>query len=251
MYCTKCGRIIEDSSVFCGSCGYQVKVVNKRNNSIIRIIGTVLSLIGIAMFIIISLVGLTGYGKIYFFNGYSYTKVLCIIAMILMTLGFILIPVSLIVNRQSIKKKQLIVCITAIILSISFSIILLINAINSNKRSSYSNSSSYSTYSSHSSNELSHSTYCTLYMKVSNVRISHRGSYTYCTGTITNTGTYQIKFVRVKGVFKDRYGQVIDTDWTYAVDSSWLDPGESNSFEMMIKDESGKISTADVSVIID
>ena len=48
---------------------------------------------------------------------------------------------------------------------------------------------------------------------------------------------------------KDYSGKVIDTDWTYAVDSTWLDPGESKSFEMMIRDEYGKIQTADVSII--
>ena len=59
-----------------------------------------------------------------------------------------------------------------------------------------------------------------------------------------------MKFVEIKGAFKGA-GKVIDTDWTYAVDSTWLDPGESKSFEMMIKDEDGKIKKAVVTVIAD
>jgi hypothetical protein len=86
-------------------------------------------------------------------------------------------------------------------------------------------------------------------MKISDVSVKHKGNYTYCTGTIKNTGDYSIKYVKVKASLKDYSGKVIDTDWTYAVDSTWLDPGESKSFEMMIRDEYGKIQTADVSII--
>ena len=116
----------------------------------------------------------------------------------------------------------------------------------SGSRKTGSSSSSYS-----SSNEMSHSTYCLLYMSISNVKVTHKGNYAYCSGTITNTGTYSVKYVKVKAALKDSSGTTIDTDWTYAVDSTWLDPGESKNFEMMIKDEDGKIKKAVVTVIAD
>ena len=97
--------------------------------------------------------------------------------------------------------------------------------------------------------ELDHASYCMLYMKISNVTVTHKRNYTYVNGTITNTGTYQIKYVKVKAACKDYLGTVIDTDWTYAVDSTWLAPGESKQFEMMIKDEMYKIKKADVTII--
>lgn len=101
----------------------------------------------------------------------------------------------------------------------------------------------------YSTQEMDHATYCLLYMSVSNVNVKHERNYTYVTGTVTNNGTYQVKYVKVKAVCKDWSGSVIDTDWTYAVDSLWLDPGESKAFEMMVKDEDGKIKTADVSIV--
>ena len=73
----------------------------------------------------------------------------------------------------------------------------------------------------------------------------------YISGTIKNTGTYQIKFVKVKAVCKNYAGSIVDTDWTYAVDSNWLEPGESKKFEMMVKDTNNEIRTANVSVVYD
>lgn len=131
---------------------------------------------------------------------------------------------------------------------IVFTVILLTVGCKSSSGSGKTGSSS-SSYSS--SNEMSHSTYCLLYMSISNVKVTHKGNYAYCSGTITNTGTYSVKYVKVKAALKDASGNTIDTDWTYAVDSTWLDPGESKSFEMMIKDEDGKIKKAVVTVIAD
>ena len=131
---------------------------------------------------------------------------------------------------------------------IVFTVILLTVGCKSSSGSGKTGSSS-SSYSS--SNEMSHSTYCLLYMSISNVKVTHKGNYAYCSGTITNTGTYSVKYVKVKAALKDSSGTTIDTDWTYAVDSTWLDPGESKNFEMMIKDEDGKIKKAVVTVIAD
>ena len=112
-----------------------------------------------------------------------------------------------------------------------------------NAKKSSSSSAGY-TYSY----EMDHSTYCLLYMKVSDVSVSHSSNYAYISGTITNNGTSSVRYVKVKAACKDSSGKVIDTDWTYAVDSSWLDPGESKSFEMMVKDTNKEIRTASVTV---
>ena len=96
---------------------------------------------------------------------------------------------------------------------------------------------------------MDHATYCYLYIKVSNVKVTHSGNYAYISGTVTNTGTYQVKYVKVRAACKDYRGNIIDTDWTYAVDSSWLNPGESKKFEMMVKDTGNDISTASVTVV--
>ena len=137
--------------------------------------------------------------------------------------------------------KQAVIVILTLALTLSFA------ACGSSKKSSSSSSQSSSSQSS--TFEMDHATYCLLYMNISDVKVSHKSNYTYVTGTITNNGTYSIKYVKVKAACKDSKGTVIDTDWTYAVDSSWLEPGESNTFEMMVKDESGKIKSANVTVI--
>ena len=131
---------------------------------------------------------------------------------------------------------------------------LMLTSCSSNRSSSKStkNDSYYSRSTTRASSyEMSHATYCRLYMKVNNVKVKHERNYTYVTGSVKNTGTYQVKFVKVKAVCKDYSGNIIDTDWTYAVDSTWLDPGESKTFEMMVRDPDGKIKKADVTVISD
>jgi uncharacterized protein YjbJ (UPF0337 family) len=55
------------------------------------------------------------------------------------------------------------------------------------------------------------------------------------TGTVTNKGTRNYKFVTIKGAFKDSSGKVVDTDSTYAVGSEGLAKGESKTFRMSVK----------------
>lgn len=68
----------------------------------------------------------------------------------------------------------------------------------------------------------------------SNVQVSHNSSYTVCNGTITNKGNKTYSFVEVKGKFQNSSGEVIDTDWTYAVGSEGLEPGESKTFRLSV-----------------
>lgn len=71
-------------------------------------------------------------------------------------------------------------------------------------------------------------------LKLSNLRLTSNSSYTKVTGTITNKGSHTYKYVKVKGAFEDYSGSVIDTDWTYAVGSEGLSPGESKTFTMSV-----------------
>ncbi len=71
-------------------------------------------------------------------------------------------------------------------------------------------------------------------LKISNVIVTSNSLYTICTGTITNSGKRSYDYVKVKGAFKDLSGNVIDTDWTYAVGSEGLDPGESTTFRLSV-----------------
>ena len=71
-------------------------------------------------------------------------------------------------------------------------------------------------------------------LKLSNIKVTTNSSYTVCTGTITNNGKKTYKYVKVKGSFKNSSGTVIDTDWTYAVGSEGLAPGESKTFRMSV-----------------
>ena len=85
-----------------------------------------------------------------------------------------------------------------------------------------------------------------LKITVSNVETS--GEYTTCEGTIKNTGKKTYKFVEVKGAFKSDYFTVVDTDWTYAVGSEGLAPGESSTFKMSVP-ANEDINSCDVSLL--
>ena len=87
-----------------------------------------------------------------------------------------------------------------------------------------------------SSGSSSSSSYESAYsvLKISGVKVTTNSSYTVCTGTITNNGKKTYEFVKVKGSFKNSSGTVIDTDWTYAVGSEGLAPGESKTFRMSV-----------------
>ena len=218
---------------------------------VLSLIGMILSIIGCAGFLTIVLVGLIVYNRVYLYDGYEFTKILCTVCIILMVAGALLLFLGLLMDKGK-RKVGVVFSILLIVLSLAGSGFLISKAVGSKKKSSSSSkpSSSSSSYSS-SSYEMDHKTYCILYMKVSNVKIRRSGDWVYCTGTIKNTGKYSIKFVKVRAGFKDSRGNVIDSDWTYAVDSSWLYPNESKNFEMMVKDPNRKIQTADVIVVYD
>ncbi len=85
-------------------------------------------------------------------------------------------------------------------------------------------------------------------LKISRVSLSSNSSYTIAEGTITNNSFVTVKYVQIKGAFKDSSGSVIDTDWTYAVGSEGLAPGESCTWRMSVKKDSS-IKSCDVSIL--
>ncbi len=71
-------------------------------------------------------------------------------------------------------------------------------------------------------------------LKITDVKVTSNSLYTICTGTVTNNGKKTYDSVQVKGSFKDASGKVLDTDWTYAVGSEGLEPGESTTFRLSV-----------------
>ncbi len=71
-------------------------------------------------------------------------------------------------------------------------------------------------------------------LEFSNIVVTSNSSYTVCIGTVTNNGKKTYDYVQIKGAFKDSSGTVLDTDWTYAVGSEGLAPGESTTFRMSV-----------------
>lgn len=72
-------------------------------------------------------------------------------------------------------------------------------------------------------------------LSFSDVKISNNSSYTICTATVTNNGRKTYTFIEVKGKFKNSSGTILDTDWTYAVGSEGLEPGESATLRLSVK----------------
>lgn len=90
------------------------------------------------------------------------------------------------------------------------------------------------------------------YLKISGVYLESGSSYQYCNGTIavSSYSPYKYHFIKLKAKFLDNYGKVIDTDWTYGIDSSWLKPGESNKFSLSAKSDY-RISKCEVTLMVD
>lgn len=85
-------------------------------------------------------------------------------------------------------------------------------------------------------------------LKISNVKLSSNSSYTIAEGTITNNSDETVSYVKIKGSFETSSGTVVDTDWTYAVGSEGLEPGESCKWRMSVSKD-WSISTCSVTIL--
>lgn len=81
-----------------------------------------------------------------------------------------------------------------------------------------------------------------------NLEWDSNSSYTIATGQVYNRGDRTVRFVTIKVSFKDKNGNVIDTDSTYAVGSEGLAPGESTKWRGSVKKDKN-IDNYSVSVI--
>jgi len=81
--------------------------------------------------------------------------------------------------------------------------------------------------------------YETMYsaLAFSELNLTSKSGYSVLTGKITNNGKHNYEYIKIKGLFKDESGTVIDTDWTYGIGTEGLAPGESTSFRLSVKDD--------------
>lgn len=103
----------------------------------------------------------------------------------------------------------------------------------------YDYSSSYTSYTSESGYSV---------LDIYDLKWDNNSSYNVCAGKVKNTGEKTYYYVKVKGSFKDSSGNVLDTDWTYAVGSEGLAPGESSSFRLSV-DKDRDIINCSVSIL--
>lgn len=61
------------------------------------------------------------------------------------------------------------------------------------------------------------------------------GKYYYCSGTVTNVSSTSHSYVKVRVTYYDKNGDVLTTDWAYAVGSEGIRAGENQQFEIMTK----------------
>ena len=140
-------------------------------------------------------------------------------------------------DKTGINKSRIITIISAVVLII-ISIFVICSTPTEFSRKSNNKSS------------INNNSLDTRYLTISNVKVESNSSYTVCTGVITVSATspYRYRFIEVKGAFKNAYGNVVDTDSTYAIGSEGLDPGESKTFRLSVPKDSS-IKSCSVSIL--
>ena len=87
-------------------------------------------------------------------------------------------------------------------------------------------------------------------LTITNVELSKKGDYLYVDATLRNPGNVSYSFVKVKATYYDFDGNVITTDWTYAVDSVAIEPGENKQFDVVTSSsKASEIRTVKLSII--
>ena len=212
--------------------------------------GFVSAAFGTFLFVGIILVSLVGWGEVYLYGGYDFTSVLTTISLIFMLLGFVVLSIVSIINLKlkSIKKltKKVFISLTIVllVLCVAFSTWGIIDYANEqDSGSSYGDGSYSGSYNDYYSSGIDKR--IGLSLKVDSIKTS--GSYTYVYCTVTNVSSNYVatryRYVKVKAQFKNYSGSIVDTDWTYAVDSTWLEPGESKTFYYMVQNTNVKSAT--------
>ena len=212
--------------------------------------GFVSTAFGTILFVGIILVSLVGWGEVYLYGGYDFTSVLTTISLIFMLLGFVVLSIVSIINlklksiNRLTKKVFISLTIVLLVLCVAFSTWGFIDYANEqDSGSSYGDGSYSGSYNDYYSSGIDKS--IGLSLKVDSIKTS--GSYTYVYCTVTNVSSKYVatryRYVKVKALFKNYSGSIVDTDWTYAVDSTWLEPGESKTFYYMVQNTNIKSAT--------
>lgn len=144
------------------------------------------------------------------------------------------------------KKFIIKICIIAILITFILFMIANIQTMSYRTQNTYETSNDDFTTSSNSyqSENASSNLEITVY------RTEHDGNYFVCHGKVTNnSSTKTYRYVKVKGSFKNEYEDVVDTDWTYAVGSEGLEPGESSTFRLSVNNVTGIICSCDVKLL--
>lgn len=228
----------------------RLKVVYNKISDKLFLGGFVSAAFGTILFIGIILVSLIGWGKVYLYGGYDFTSVLTTISLIFMLLGFVVLSIISIINlklkfiNKLTKKVFIILTIVLLVLCVVFSAWGFIDYTNEqDSGSSYGDGSYSGSYNDYYSSGIDKS--IGLSLKVDRIKTS--GSYTYVYCTVTNVSSIYVatryRYVKVKALFKNYSGSIVDTDWTYAVDSTWLEPGESKTFYYMVQNTNIKSAT--------
>ena len=84
-------------------------------------------------------------------------------------------------------------------------------------------------------------------LKVKATSLTSNNTYMIFEGTVTNNGSDTYYFVKVKIVYKDSSGNVIDTDTAYACGDEGIAPGETVKFTGYV-DKDSRIETASASI---
>ena len=212
--------------------------------------GFISAAVGTILFLGIVLVSLIGWGEVYLYGGYDFTATLTTISLTFMLLGFVVLTCVFILNlklksiTRLTKKAFVVLSIALIFLCIGLSIWGFVDYANEqDSGSSYGDGSYSGSYNDYYSSGIDKS--IGLSLKVDSIKTS--GSYTYVYCTVTNVSSKYVatryRYVKVKALFKNYSGSIVDTDWTYAVDSTWLEPGESKTFYYMVKNTNVKSAT--------
>lgn len=225
--------------------------------------GFISAAFGIILFLGIVFVSAIGWGKVYLYGGYDFVSVLTTISLVFMLLGLVILTCVFLLNlkfksiklsiKLSTKKSFIVIFVVLIISCIGFSTWGIVDYVN--EQAEQDSGSSGGNYSGNYNNYYNSGIDKRLGLSLKVDKIETKGNYTYVYCTVSNVSSKYLatsyRYVKVKAQFKNYSGKIVDTDSTYAVGSTWLEPGESKTFYYMVntKNIDGRIASATLSFV--
>ncbi len=218
-------------------------------------VGMTLAMVGVGMFFGILLLPLIVEGEIDLFVKQETATIVSIVCMLA---GAVAIAPKLVYGlvqkgraSSTPKARKIIACILVAV-CVGFSVWSFVDC-SANKDGGSSGGTGTTNNSGGGSGLGSYDTTVSKYigLSVSVTSTKTSGNYTYVYCKITNVSSMygtatKYRYVQVKAVFKDRYGSIVDTNSTYAIDGTWLEPGETKTFYYMVRDTSVKTATLSI-----